>query len=395
MTRVAFPLVGGRAGTGIFNYLLNAARALTRYAAGRITPVLLIGSDVSREDRAEFERVAGLEIVETGKRSVRQTTSELVRAVILGADRAAAVSAKKAGADVIFETASFYGRKFPIPVLAWIPDFQHKGLPEFFNQRTLLRRELGIRAQTAEGRLVMLSSEDARADGEKFYPGITGRTAVVRFAAMIDPELIHNSPESLIEKYALPKRFFYVPNQYWKHKNHSLVIDAVQRIRASGLDVVVVSTGVKEDPRHPQYFSQLMERVSASGLTKSFLYLGVLPKVEVLGLMRVCAALINPSRFEGWSTSVEEAKSLGVPMILSDLRVHREQAGSLANFFAPEAAAELAELMIRQGSISPAERRAAEAVALDACAGRVSRFSDDFCAAVERARVMHSAARES
>ena len=62
---------------------------------------------------------------------------------------------------------------------------------------------------------------------------------------------------------------------------------------------------------------------------------------------RLCAAahddaLINPSRFEGWSTTVEEAKSFGVPMILSDIDVHREQTGGVARYFGtddPEALA--------------------------------------------------------
>ncbi len=63
--------------------------------------------------------------------------------------------------------------------------------------------------------------------------------------------------------------------------------------------------------------------------------------------MRACTALINPSLSEGWSTTVEEAKSLGVPMLLSDLRVHREQAGDCAYYFDPEAAGQLASLMAR------------------------------------------------
>ena len=52
-------------------------------------------------------------------------------------------------------------------------------------------------------------------------------------------------------------------------------------------------------------------------------------------------ALLNPSRFEGWSTTVEEAKAVGTPMLLSDIAVHREQAPQ-ARFFAPDDALSLA-----------------------------------------------------
>lgn len=56
-------------------------------------------------------------------------------------------------------------------------------------------------------------------------------------------------------------------------------------------------------------------------------------------------AVINPSLFEGWSTTVEEAKSLGVPLILSDLSIHREQTGGAASFFNPEDPTDIARVL--------------------------------------------------
>ena len=38
-------------------------------------------------------------------------------------------------------------------------------------------------------------------------------------------------------------------------------------------------------------------------------------------------AVAQPSLFEGWSTIVEDAKTLGKPIFVSDLPVHREQLG--------------------------------------------------------------------
>src|SRR3990172_9644127 len=56
-------------------------------------------------------------------------------------------------------------------------------------------------------------------------------------------------------------------------------------------------------------------------------------------------SLINPSFFEGWSTTVEEAKSMGKRIILSDIEVHREQNPSGGVFFDPKNPKELAEIM--------------------------------------------------
>ena len=54
---------------------------------------------------------------------------------------------------------------------------------------------------------------------------------------------------------------------------------------------------------------------------------------------------INPSFFEGWSTTVEEAKYRGKPILLSDLKVHREQAPAKGVFFDPNDPEDLAKKM--------------------------------------------------
>jgi glycosyltransferase involved in cell wall biosynthesis len=77
----------------------------------------------------------------------------------------------------------------------------------------------------------------------------------------------------------------------------------------------------------------------------SFRVLGQIPFDHLAGLMRYTVAFINPSRFEGWSTSVEEAKSMGKQIVLSDLPVHREQAPERSFYFPAEDPAALAASM--------------------------------------------------
>ena len=51
----------------------------------------------------------------------------------------------------------------------------------------------------------------------------------------------------------------------------------------------------------------------------------MVPYADLISLMWHSVAIINPSLFEGWSSTVEEAKSMGKKIILSDIPVHREQ----------------------------------------------------------------------
>lgn len=239
------------------------------------------------------------------------------------------------GVDLMFQSAQWLGARFPTPLVSWIPDFQHRHLPGLFSPVAWTRRELGFQLQTRQSRVVMLSSRDAQQDCERFYPRSRGRTAVAPFAIDLDPGPVFAAARSIRAVHGLPDRFFYLPNQMWRHKNHALVVDALERLAATGRlqDIPpVILTGRTDDPRDPELFRRLMQRVKHLGLEGHFRHLGLVPHADVFALNAAAAAVINPSRFEGWSTPVEESLALGTPLLLSDLRVHREQAPDAAFF---------------------------------------------------------------
>jgi glycosyltransferase involved in cell wall biosynthesis len=125
-----------------------------------------------------------------------------------------------------------------------------------------------------------------------------------------------------------------------------------------------------------------MRQVEARGLGTNFRYLGVIPLDHVYALLRASMALINSSRFEGWSTTVEEAKSFGVPMILSDLDVHREQTGSTARYFGADDPKMLAD------HLSAVSQAAGPMVARDLRPNldeRVATFAVDFSRVIVKA----------
>jgi glycosyltransferase involved in cell wall biosynthesis len=185
---------------------------------------------------------------------------------------------------------------------------------------------------------------------------------------------------AILNQYRLPRKFFYLPNQFWRHKNHQAVIDALTILEKRGVNVIIVASGSGEDPREPNYFINIMNQVRDRGIDANFCYLGMIPLAHVYALMRISMALINPSRFEGWSSTVEEAKSFGVPMILSDIDVHREQAGTDARFFGVDDAKALAS------HLSNVWAESAPDVVRELLPGhekRVAAFAADFVRVVE------------
>jgi glycosyltransferase involved in cell wall biosynthesis len=221
-------------------------------------------------------------------------------------------------------------------------------MPEMVSRTNWWRRDLGFRTQIRTGRTLMLSSVTARDDMERFYPASRGRGHVVRFAIDLDITAYMNMGAEMRATYGLPTRFFFLPNQFWRHKNHMCVVAALARLKTeSALDSVppVILSGLNKDSRNPGYFDALMGKARAAGVESHFRYLGVIPYDHVLSLAGACDALINPSRFEGWSTPIEEAKAVGAPLMLSDIQSHREQAPH-ARFFDPASSAAAAGALL-------------------------------------------------
>ena len=378
--RVAFTMIPRGIWAGGYNYQINLFAALNRYRLGEITPVVFAGEQADAADLDAFGRIPGVETVKSAAFDRRR--SGLAAALSLGLDYAAVTEFRKRKVDVVFESARFFGWRLPYPAVAWFPDFQHQRLPQLFSPAAQRQREFGFRVQIASSRTIMLSSESALRDCQRFYPGLADRTCVVRFASQPSPELLTANPVDVIGQYELPSNYYYLPNQFWRHKNHQVVVDALKILAKRGDDVVLAASGSKHDAREPEYFDTVMRQVVECGLEKNFRYLGMVPLPHVYALLRAATALINPSRFEGWSTTVEEAKSFGVPMILSNIDVHREQTGGGASYFDINDPSSLADLLAL-GSRKP--QPASIRDLLPNVGTRVAAFASDFVGTVRRA----------
>ena len=89
-----------------------------------------------------------------------------------------------------------------VPALSWIPDFQHICLPEMFSKEEIVLRDEMFRKQIDNARLVILSSEDAKKDLEKFSPNDTVKARVLHFVADIAPE-IYQKTDDIVERFEL------------------------------------------------------------------------------------------------------------------------------------------------------------------------------------------------
>lgn len=386
MRRVGLRLPDGAHWTGGLNYIVNVCRALTTAPEGGFEPVVFAAPGMDHSLRAELSALLGERLVVLESVPQVRNGVGIAGALALGVNRRMANLCSEFHCDVMLEVADYLGWRFPVACLGWVPDFQDRYLPHLFPWMARFRRIAGVWAQIYSQRVILLSSEDARKDCSRFFSSPKLRTRVARFAVLPSLEPDEQDP-TIHRRYGLPERFFYLPNQYWTHKNHVTVVDAIEIAARDGIDIVVASSGNPSDQRNLNHYAMLKEKVSSASLQDRFRFLGVVPSRDVALLMRASVAVINPSLFEGWSTTVEEAKSLGSRLVLSDLAVHHEQAASEADYFAPTDARNLATVLAAAWSkwsepVSVEQRRAAAMSA----GVRVAEFGRSFAAACHAAR---------
>lgn len=234
-----------------------------------------------------------------------------------------------------------------LKTIGWIPDFQHVHLPEYFSEADCRARDERFRQVAERADIVMLTSEHAREHFVAFAPEHAHKARVASFPSLLVSEAINGDPASTVQKFKLPRKFALVANQFWLHKNHQAVVEAVSHLRRKDIRVPVVMTGLPADYRDPdnQAFSQMLQAIAQAGLGDQITVLGLVSDADLVDLMRTAAVIIQPSRFEGWSTVVQNAKALGRPLICSDIPTHREQAPDALGFFPCDRADTLAELL--------------------------------------------------
>jgi len=345
LIRVGFILIiKGNGWLGGINYYRNLINAICTNEDKKIEPVIFTGYNCNNKD---FENIPDIEIIKDHIFDLqhpyciaRQVLNRIIHRDILLEQLL-----KKNNISVLSHYYGSLGNTFQIPTIGWIPDFQHKYLPDFFSSKELLSRDKDFLITCKECTRVVFSSNTAKMDAEKFYPAYAKKFRILHFVTSnMDLDDLPDF-DSLKKKYQIKYPYFIVPNQFWIHKNHTVILEALKILKSQESSIFVLATGNMVDYRQPEYFRTLQTKIKNDDISENFKVLGVVPYKDLLQLMIHSIAVINPSLFEGWSTSVEEAKSLNLNLILSDIPVHQEQNPEHGIFFPPHDPQKLADIL--------------------------------------------------
>jgi len=229
----------------------------------------------------------------------------------------------------------------------WIPDFQYHHYPDGSNKTEINERISEFNFICKNSPLIYLSSFHAQKDCHSLFPNSINKTEVMQFCSFQEPVAFKSSFEDILLKYSIKKPYFIVSNLLAPTKNHSVIIKAIKILKDSGYPITVLSTGDIHDYRNPTFKNQILNEINQTNTRENFILTGLIPREEQKLLMLNAISILQPSRFEGWNTSVEEAKSIGKSIVLSDIEVHLEQSPDKAKYFKDNDAESLAGALLQ------------------------------------------------
>jgi glycosyltransferase involved in cell wall biosynthesis len=244
---------------------------------------------------------------------------------------------------------------FRLPYVMPIFDLNHRLQPEFpevsaFGEMN--SREYAYINGCRFATLVLVDSEVGKADVLRFYGDLIDedRIRILPYYPPIKDQPLPNEQEldRVREKYGLPNRYFFYPAQFWPHKNHALIIQAIKLIAdESGEAVPVIFTGAYWSYIMAANFKETMGLAARLGIGDRVRYLGHVPDEDMAALYTMSAGLVMPTFFGPTNIPPIESWHFGRPTITSDIRGLREQVGDASLLVDPRSPQALAEAMKR------------------------------------------------
>ena len=227
------------------------------------------------------------------------------------------------------------------PTVVTIHDLQHHDLPRFFSRAERSYRRWAYDGAARSATMVVTTSEYTRARVVELLGIAPERVEAVSHGLDHDRfKAVAAGDEALLAGLDLPESFVVYPANFWPHKNHERLVDAlaVQRER----DVNLVLTGQPWNR-----LDTVMDRAAQVGVGERVRHLGFVEPGTLAAIYRAARAMIFPSLYEGFGAPPLEAMACGCPVAASLSGSLREVCADAVLELDPESVESIAEALDR------------------------------------------------
>jgi glycosyltransferase involved in cell wall biosynthesis len=228
---------------------------------------------------------------------------------------------------VFFPQISIYPKAVAAPAVVNVGDVQHLVAPRNIRVAERVFRRAIYPRSLAAARIVTAVSERTRRDLVEHAGVDERRIRVIRHGCppMRAPAgqgagaSVDHARASFEDDPPVRGPFLYYPAVTHPHKGHDELLEAFSYLVMARVPLRLVFTG-----QRTRYWKKLEARARRLGLGERVHHLGYVATEVVEWLYANAAAVVFPSRFEGFGLPVVEAASFGARVIVSDLDVFDE-----------------------------------------------------------------------
>jgi glycosyltransferase involved in cell wall biosynthesis len=217
-----------------------------------------------------------------------------------------------------------------------IHDLQYKAYPQYFSRTKRLWLDWCLRRVARSAADVVFISRSSQQDFERYF-GRCEHPNVIFNPVDATRSPAPPGPVKPARSAVIGERYLIASYHYYPHKNFEGTLKLFERMKREGLvDWLDVTGNGAADVK------RMVARMDPA-VRSCVRHRGLVPRKELTQLYCGAAAFISLSAFEGFNLSAAEAATLGVPLLLSDIPVHRELFGEYG-FFVGKDSCDLAGL---------------------------------------------------
>lgn len=220
--------------------------------------------------------------------------------------------------------------EIPFATMMW--DLEHRikpFFPEVSRHGSWQSREARYSQDLRRAALVVVANELGKSYVERFYQVLPERIAMLAHPTPGDA-LAHTgvTATQTREKYGLPEAFLIYPAQFWPHKNHVGLLEALGLLAEKrGLRPALALSGSDQGN-----LAFVLEKAKQLGLESQVRYLGFVPRKDLLDLYCAARLLVFPALFGPENIPPLEASALGCPVVCGRYPGAELQLGDAALF---------------------------------------------------------------
>ena len=284
------------------------------------------------------------------------------------------------GVDIVW-FASHHLEECDLPFISTVWDLEHARqpwFPELSKDGEWERRHHYWGGFLPKATRILVSNEALEELVSTTYGLLPDRFLKIPFPTpdfALDAKPDPDADRAAVERLGVNRPYLFYPAQFWAHKNHVTLIDALAQL--DGYELVLTGSDKGQ-------LDHVRSLARAAGVEQRVKFLGFVSTEDLVALYREAHALTYMSWFGPENLPPLEALALGCPVVCADVPGMQIQLGDSALFVGPTDAAAVADCVRRleddglRAELTERGERLARSRTADGYVDGVVAFLDDF-----------------